>query len=217
MTVAQPAVSWRARLSSAAANEFRLDRLPRSVLSGAILYILQVLALVAFASYVFHGDLAEMMGYGIGFLVVGSALLGAVTSLFSSYRGAIASGQDVPAAILAVAAVALEHAMHDAPPETKFATAMALIVLTSLATGLCFVLVGYFRLGGLARFLPYPVMGGFLAGTGWMLIVGALEVATHTAPSAAEVAVRARETAALVAAVAACACWTAAALADCAA
>lgn len=182
MTEAQPALTWRERLSAAATFELRPDRLPRSVLSGAILYLLQLIIVVAFASYVFHGDLAELIGYGIGYLLVGSAVLGVVAAIFSAYRGAVAAGQDVPAAILAVAAVALEHAMHDAPPESKFATALALIVLTSLATGLCFVLVGYFRLGGLARFLPYPVMGGFLAGTGWMLIIGAFEVVTHSSP-----------------------------------
>ncbi len=174
--------SWRARLSSAVAAEFRPDRLSRSVLSGTVLYLLQIIILVSFALYIFHGDLAESIGYGIAYLFVGSAVLGAIAALFSAYRGAVAAGQDVPAAILAVAAVALEHAMHDAPPESQFATALALIVLTSLATGLCFVLVGYFKLGGLARFLPYPVMGGFLAGTGWMLIIGAFEVVTHAPP-----------------------------------
>ena len=28
--------------------------------------------------------------------------------------------------------------------------------------------------GGLVRFLPYPVMGGFLAGTGWLLTTGGI-------------------------------------------
>jgi MFS superfamily sulfate permease-like transporter len=36
--------------------------------------------------------------------------------------------------------------------------------VASLATGLLLIALGAFRLGGLVRF---PVMGGFLAGTGW--------------------------------------------------
>jgi SulP family sulfate permease len=51
------------------------------------------------------------------------------------------------------------------------------VILTTLATGLFFLVVGYFKWGGLARFLPYPVMGGFLAGTGWLLVVGGLSLA----------------------------------------
>jgi SulP family sulfate permease len=40
-------------------------------------------------------------------------------------------------------------------------------------------------LGGLVRFLPYPVMGGFLAGTGWLLITGGLSLAVNLSWSAA--------------------------------
>ena len=47
---------------------------------------------------------------------------------------------------------------------------MAAISLTTLLTGLVFWLLGHFRLGGLVRFLPYPVVGGFLAGTGWLFV-----------------------------------------------
>ncbi len=77
---------WRARLFAAVAAEFRPGRLPRSLLAGTALYLLQVIILVAFASYIFHGDLAEQIGYGIGYLLVGSALLGALAATFSSYR-----------------------------------------------------------------------------------------------------------------------------------
>ncbi len=36
--------------------------------------------------------------------------------------------------------------------------------------------MGIFRLGGLIRFIPYPVIGGFLAGTGWLLVRGSFGV-----------------------------------------
>jgi sulfate permease, SulP family len=38
--------------------------------------------------------------------------------------------------------------------------------------------MGRFRLGGLIRFVPYPVVGGFLAGTGWLLFKGGIYVAS---------------------------------------
>ena len=37
---------------------------------------------------------------------------------------------------------------------------------------------GRFRLGNLVRFVPYPVVGGFLAGTGWLLFKGGIYVAS---------------------------------------
>jgi SulP family sulfate permease len=36
--------------------------------------------------------------------------------------------------------------------------------------------VGHFNLGRVVRFLPYPVIGGFMAGTGWLLFVGGIGV-----------------------------------------
>jgi SulP family sulfate permease len=36
--------------------------------------------------------------------------------------------------------------------------------------------LGWFKLGSLIRYIPYPVVGGFLAGTGWLLVSGALSL-----------------------------------------
>src|SRR6266487_278427 len=58
------------------------------------------------------------------------------------------------------------------------ATVGAAIVLTTLATAATFLLLGQFRRGSLVRYLPYPVIGGFLAGTGWLLVLGGLGVMT---------------------------------------
>jgi SulP family sulfate permease len=43
-------------------------------------------------------------------------------------------------------------------------------------------MLGRFKLGNLIRFIPYPVIGGFLAGTGWLLLVGAMSVLTGESP-----------------------------------
>ena len=39
-----------------------------------------------------------------------------------------------------------------------------------------------FRLGNLVRYVPYPVVGGFLAGTGWLLFKGGIGVAASVQP-----------------------------------
>ena len=39
--------------------------------------------------------------------------------------------------------------------------------------------MGTRRRGDLIRFVPYPVVGGFLAGTGWLLVRGGLFVASR--------------------------------------
>jgi sulfate permease, SulP family len=52
-------------------------------------------------------------------------------------------------------------------------------------TGVVFYGLGAFRLGSLIRFIPYPVIGGFLAGTGWLLARGGMEVMADSASLAA--------------------------------
>jgi SulP family sulfate permease len=56
-------------------------------------------------------------------------------------------------------------------------------VVTSVLTGLLFILMGQFKLGSLVRFLPYPVIGGFLAGTGWLLVTGGIGVMSDVSSS----------------------------------
>ena len=84
--------------------------------------------------------------------------------------------------IVALAAAAVAAA---APPDAQFATVAVVLVLTTLAAGLLFLFLGVFRLTGLVRFLPYPVIGGFLAGTGWLLLIGGIGMMAGRSPSQA--------------------------------
>jgi SulP family sulfate permease len=42
--------------------------------------------------------------------------------------------------------------------------------------------LGYFKLGRIVRFLPYPIIGGFLAGSGWLLVQGGIGIMANTDP-----------------------------------
>ena len=59
-----------------------------------------------------------------------------------------------------------------------FATVLVAIGMSTLLTGIVFFALGRFRLGSLIRFIPYPVIGGFLAGSGWILSQGSITVMT---------------------------------------
>jgi SulP family sulfate permease len=64
----------------------------------------------------------------------------------------------------------------------QFATVTLLIVSTTLFTGLLLLGLGYFKLGRIVRFLPYPIIGGFLAGSGWLLVQGGIGIMANTDP-----------------------------------
>jgi SulP family sulfate permease len=145
--------------------------------TGTVIGILTVIVSISFAALIFSGEISEFRSFGIGFILMGDLVLCTLVALLSSYPGSIAIDQDVTAAVLAtVLAVLLLSMPAQADPQEKFYTIVAMIVLTTLVTGLFFLALGYFKLGGLVRYLPYPVMGGFLAGTGWLLASGAISV-----------------------------------------
>jgi SulP family sulfate permease len=76
---------------------------------------------------------------------------------------------------------AIVHGMPaTATAEDTFVTVVTAIGLTSLLTGLFFFGLGWFKLGRLIRFVPYPVSGGFLAGTGLLLVIRAVGVMTDS-------------------------------------
>ncbi len=104
-------------------------------------------------------------------------------------RGVVGSVQDAAAAVLAIVAATTaatgrwHRAVVEATacrlrgPDVFLTVVAATMVVTLLLTGVTFALLGVFRLGNLVRFVPYPVVGGFLAGTGWLLFKGGIDVA----------------------------------------
>ena len=145
-----------------------------------ILSLLEIFLSLSVAALIFAGPLASELPRAASYALAGIALLIAIVALFSSYPGAIASAQSGPSVILAVAAASIAAA-RPALDDSVFPTVVALIAVSSLAMGVSFALLGAFRIGQLVRFLPYPVIGGFLAATGWLLLVGGVGVSSGVA------------------------------------
>lgn len=117
----------------------------------------------------------EFAARGIGLAITSALIAVLVVLLRRAAPSSIPTAQDAPPAVLAGTAVGLVADIGTGG-QVAYATMMALSALATLATGLVFMAVGWLRLGRLVRYLPYPVMGGFLAGTGWLLLQGGLTV-----------------------------------------
>ncbi len=163
---------------------FRPARLAPALLGGSLLGILEIALATSFAALIFSGDLSPYLSRGIGLALFSSAVALALNSLLTSYPALLGGNQDAPAAIMAVMAAGV--AALTIGGEARLATVVVMIGLTTLAAGLFLLGLGVFRLAGLVRFLPYPVAGGFLAGTGWLLFVGGISTMAHRHFSLAE-------------------------------
>lgn len=154
-------------------------RLLSAFMSGIILALLQIILAISLGSLIFAGYPAELRVQGIGLTLLGSTICLVVTSFSSSIKGMISGRQELPAALLAVIVASISLTVPAGPgQEASFVTAVAAIAICTTLAGFAFLLIGRFKFGNLVRYLPYPVVSGFLAGTGWLLILGALALMT---------------------------------------
>ena len=157
-------------------DEFRLERFLPGLIAGVLIGISDIIFAISMGSLIFSGELTRYLSYGIGVALVTSSVVMIVTSLMSSVPGVICSTQDSSSVILAVIVAGLVTTLSASRVEDKLATVLTVITITTLLTGIFFLALGFFKLGGLVRFIPYPVVGGFLAGTGWLLLQGSFRV-----------------------------------------
>jgi sulfate permease, SulP family len=178
----------KASFSQIIREEIQPKFMVSSILAGVIIGILTIIVEISFAALIFSGDLSPFIGRGIGLMLFGAFSIGLVVALTSSFPGTVARPHEIPAAILALAVGSIAGSLQSSGNEEMFLTVLAAVVFTSLLTGIFFLVLGYFKLGSLIRFVPYPVVGGFLAGTGWLLIKGGVGVMTDKKVSLANTA-----------------------------
>jgi len=153
-----------------------LGTLLPSLTIGVVFGVRNSVVFLAYALMIFSGDLSSRLTIGITILFLGGCIHSLISALGSSLSGILSGVQDSPSVIMAVVIASMLAAMPQAGPETKLYTALAAMMLTSLLTGLACLLLGKFKLGGLVSYIPYPVVGGFLAGTGILLVLSALKL-----------------------------------------
>lgn len=162
-------------------------RLFPALSAGLVVGLLILVLEVSLASLIFSGPLAGFASAAAGGMLFGAFLMCLIVTLGSRFTSSVCSPQDGPAPILAAVAAAIASQLAvGTDPRVGFVTVCVAIALSTLATGVLFLLMARFGLGGPLRFLPYPVVGGFIAGIGWLLIQGSYSVMTGVSLSIAE-------------------------------
>lgn len=169
-------MSSRGRFLRWLQDEFRPERLLPGLTSGVLMGITEAVFALSMGSLIFTGELSAYQPYGLGMALVSAAGILIGTSLTSRVPGVIGSTQEPPTVILAVIAAALAGTLSASGGQVEMATFLVAIAASALLSGAFFLALGTFKLGRLVRFAPYPVVGGFLAGTGWLLVQGSFDV-----------------------------------------
>jgi SulP family sulfate permease len=150
----------------------------REVGAGAIAALSALTNCFAYGALIFSGPLHPFLAEGIAASLITCFATALVYSLLSRFKIAIAAPIANSSALLAVLTASLAPAIAGLPSGQALALAYAALFVATVSTAAALVLLGTVRAGKFVRFIPYPVIAGFMGATGWLVVVGALKMAT---------------------------------------
>ena len=132
---------------------------------------------MTWGALLFAGPLERFLGYGITTALV-ALLVGSLIG-WASREKALMAGADSNSTALLAAALAGLGATQLVPGDLLH-VALAIVFTTSIVCALTFWLLSQRGLANIVRFVPFPVMAGFLASSGWLLALGAMTILIGT-------------------------------------
>lgn len=136
------------------------------LISGVVIGFLQLMVAFSLASLLFTGNSAQYLSQGIGLFLITIIASTLLTALISSDYQLFPNIQSS----LVLITLGIASAMTIQPGKALIPTLFATISITAIITGFGFYVFGRLNWVQVVRYVPYPVIGGFLAGYGWLLV-----------------------------------------------
>jgi SulP family sulfate permease len=138
----------------------------------------------AFATVIFAGAMAQFLPLLVVILLVGWAVLGIYVAVTSEKPLHIVSLDEQAVVILASVAGLMVAQMGEQTVQTNgLATMLVVMSMSSLGVAFFFWVIGHYRLTRLLELMPYPVICGFMAGIGWLLLEAGVGIAVDESMS----------------------------------
>jgi sulfate permease, SulP family len=157
----------------------RVRRALNDILGGSAASVLSITFGLSYALLIFAGPLTPYLSYGVATTFIASAVLATTLALGSSLPFAVGGPESSTAAMTAILASSLVERVAAANPAAPLlAPVLITFGLSTILTGIVLCGFGVTRMGRAIRYVPYPVVGGFLGATGCLLVLGAIRVIT---------------------------------------
>jgi sulfate permease, SulP family len=153
------------------------------VFAGTVCSVLTIAYSLSYAALIFSGPLQHFLSYGIAITFMSAAVGGAAVALRSSLPFAIAGPDSSISVVIAALVATVIQRLVAAGSTDLLMPAIIAIALGTAITGLLMCVLGFTHAGRAIRFMPYPVIGGFLGATGWLMVTGAMQVVTDQKPT----------------------------------
>ncbi|MDY7000946.1 MAG: SulP family inorganic anion transporter [Thermodesulfobacteriota bacterium] len=152
---------------------------PKNVAAGLITGLLTSFFSLSFAGLVFSDpSLSGYFPHAVSTALITAAVAGVFIALGSRIPFAVAGPESTACVVLFLLVSSLSVRMSPAhPAQAIYPTIVAAIAVTATAAGLCLYAVGMIRAGAWIRFIPYQIVGGILAGVGFLILKGTFSFA----------------------------------------
>lgn len=159
----------------------RLVGLAPDLAAGSVSALVTLSYSISYAALIFSGPTLEpFVAAGLHAALIAAAVVALAVALLSSAPFAIGGPDSNATAVLASMAAGLTGMFTAAglAPEHAAAAVIWMLAISAVGTGFIVLILGVLRWGRAIRLIPYPVAGGFLAGSGYLILAGAFKVLT---------------------------------------
>ncbi|HWX90289.1 MAG TPA: SulP family inorganic anion transporter, partial [Rhizomicrobium sp.] len=157
----------------------------RDVFAGAVCSVLSTAYCLSFAALIFSGPLTPWLSAGVAVTFLSAAIGATIIALRSSFPFAIAGPDTATSAVVATLVAGLAAPLAASGSTHLLGAALIVMALATGLTGLLLCVLGFTHAGRAIRFVPYPVIGGFLGATGVLMVMGAVQVIAGQRPTLA--------------------------------
>jgi SulP family sulfate permease len=157
------------------------------VFAGTVCSILSIAYCLSYAALIFTGPLQNLLAYGIAVTFLSAAVGGSIVALRSSLPFAVAGPDSSTSVVLAALVATVVQRLLAGGGSDLLGPTLIAMSLTTMLTGLLLCVLGFTHAGRAIRFVPYPVIGGFLGATGWLMITGGIGVVAGQRPTLANI------------------------------
>lgn len=163
----------------ASAGEVERPKIIPDLTAGLVTAFVMLSFSISYGTLVFdHSVIQHNSSLGVRAAIVSTIILLAINSLMSSFSFSLAGPDSNSTVLLAglVGSIASILASQKASQEEILGTILLAIGLSTFMVGFGAFSLAVFRQGRKIAFIPFPVLAGFLAGTGLMIILGGLKI-----------------------------------------
>ena len=153
------------------------------LLAGTIVAASNVALAAGFAAVIFQGDLKAGFATGMWSILVSMIIIGVLLGILTTLRPIVAGGPDTAVvAVMSILAASISTSMLNTGAQIDSVVTHVLMSCTLVAAVYGFLLwfLGTMGWAKALRFVPFPLIGGFLAATGALLLKGSPELVLGT-------------------------------------